>query len=120
MCDGEITFTNTGTEAVGNIHYRTYYVSETGVVRENSIMDAVIEKLIQPGQTRTIKLEKFVVPVDCEQAGINITSCEVLAQFTTKTVPHGIGDHVHVDIEFPASIRSNWRQTASEGRSHPS
>jgi hypothetical protein len=87
LCNGEITFTNTGTEAVGNIHYRTYYVSETGVVHENSIMDAVIEKLIQPGQTRTIKLEKFLVPVDIERAGINITSCEVLAQFTTKAVP---------------------------------
>lgn len=83
LCTGQITFTNTGTEAIGNIHYRTYYVSETGVVHENSIIDAVIEKLIQPGQTRQIELEKFLVPVDCQKVGMNIISCEVLPQLTT-------------------------------------
>jgi hypothetical protein len=82
VCDGSITFTNTGSEAIGNIRYRTFYVSETGVVHENSFIDAVIEKLIQPGETRTIQLESFVVPNDAIKAGIVINDCEVLAQFT--------------------------------------
>jgi hypothetical protein len=81
LCSGRVTFTNRGNEAVGNIHYRTYYISETGVVHENSVIDAVIEKLIQPGQTRTIELEKFIVP-EGTQAGINIKSCEALPKFT--------------------------------------
>jgi hypothetical protein len=45
LCDGVITFTNTGDQAIGNIRHRTSYVSETGVVHENSMVDAVIEKL---------------------------------------------------------------------------
>ena len=86
LCTGQVIFTNTGNQALGNIHYRTYYVSETGVVHENSIVDAVIEKLIQPGQTRRIELEKFLVPVDCVSAGMTIKSCEVLTQFTAAPV----------------------------------
>lgn len=82
VCSARITFTNTGTEAIGNIHYRTYYVTETGIVHDNSLVDAVIEKLIQPGQTRTIELEKLVAPTDCVGVGILIKSCEVLPQFT--------------------------------------
>lgn len=83
LCSGQITFTNTGTEALGNIHYRTYYISETGVVHQDSIIDAVIEKVIQPGQSRTVELEKFLVPVDCTRAGITIVSCDVLSQLTS-------------------------------------
>ena len=35
FCTGQATFMNTGSQALGNIHYRTYYVSETGVVHES-------------------------------------------------------------------------------------
>jgi hypothetical protein len=82
LCTAQVRFTNTGVEAVGNIHYRTYYVFESGIVHENSIIDAVIEKVIQPGETRTIELEKFLVPVDCDGAGMDIEGCEILSQFT--------------------------------------
>jgi len=85
LCTGRVTFSNSGTEAIGNIHYRTYYVSETGIRHDNSIIDAVIEKLIQPGETRTIELEKFLVPNDANQAGIYFISCEQLPQFTKQT-----------------------------------
>ena len=84
VCSARITFTNTGNVALGNIHYRTYYVSETGVVHESSIIDAVIEKLIQPGQTREIELESVVIPLDSIDAGIVIKSCDELPQFTKR------------------------------------
>jgi hypothetical protein len=87
MCSGRVTFTNTGSEAVGNIHYRTYYISETGVIHQNSLIDGVIEKLIQPGQSRTIELESFLVPQDCVKAGITFLSCEVLSQLTVQPEP---------------------------------
>jgi hypothetical protein len=87
IVDGELILKNNGTEAIGNIRYRTYYESETGVIHENSVIDAVIEKVIQPGQTRTIKLEGFVVPSDCEVAGIFIKDCDILPQYTQPSKP---------------------------------
>jgi hypothetical protein len=114
LCTGRVTFSNSGTEAIGNIHYRTYYLSETGIRHENSIIDAVIEKLIQPGETRTIELEKFLVPNDANQAGIYFISCEQLPQFTKQTerkqadriADAGLQVHVYHDAK-------SWR------RDHP-
>jgi uncharacterized protein YcfL len=77
-----ITFHNSGKEAIGNISYRTSYISETGVEHENSMTDAVIEKLIQPGETRTIKLESIYAVVGCREIKLYIKGCDVLSQYT--------------------------------------
>ncbi len=114
LCTGRVTFHNSGTEAIGNIHYRTYYISETGIRHENSIIDAVIEKLIQPGETRTIELEKFLVPNDSNQAGIYFISCDRLPQFTKQAENKESGGITSGDVQIRVyHDAKSWR------RDHP-
>jgi hypothetical protein len=77
-----VTFRNTGRLPLGNIKYRTIYFSETNKVVDkggvDSVGDKTVQKVIKPGEKRTIEINDGFLHKEADTARFEIVSCEVI------------------------------------------
>jgi hypothetical protein len=76
-----VTFYNSGDKPIGNISYRTSYVSETGGQVDKGGVDSflgghVVSKVIPPNQKRTIEINDGFLNSQAYKANFEVVSCE--------------------------------------------
>ncbi len=78
-----VTFKNRSTRPVGNITYRTVYTSETGAVVDKGGVDSLlgsdskkIQRVIGPGQTRTLEINDGFVNTQAHRASFTLVGWE--------------------------------------------
>ena len=77
----KVTFRNTGKKPVGNIKFRTSYGAETGSEVDKGGTDSLLgkdtlQKVIKPGETRTIEVNDGFVHDEAVSASFSVVSWE--------------------------------------------
>lgn len=77
----KVTFRNKSDRPIGNIKYRTRYYAETGAVVDKGGVDSLIskdtlQKVIKPGQTRTIEVNDGFINDESDTATFEVVSWE--------------------------------------------
>jgi hypothetical protein len=81
----KVKFKNTSARPIGNIKYRTSYTAETGDVVDRGGTDSLmskdtLQKVIKPGETRTLEINDGFVNQEAHQASFAVVSWEYLNQ----------------------------------------
>ena len=74
-----VAFRNCGSKPVGDIKYRTQYFSETGNLVgkggvDDTLGDRTVQKVIQPGEERTIEINDGFTHREAEKATFELVS----------------------------------------------
>lgn|GEM_PF-3950379 len=77
-----VTFLNRSKKPVGNIKYKTYYFSETKNLvaggKDNLFSSATIQKIIQPGRKRTVRINDGFISSEANTAAFEVVGWEYI------------------------------------------